>query len=110
MRLTQHRSPYGIFGTRGLEDRSARLLAFIRKYVAQSGGIAPSFDEMVIGAGVKSKSHVSKLVRRLESEGKIRCLPNKARAMEVVIGAPQYFKVEQVDGMAVLMPLRREAA
>ena len=110
MRLTQHRYQYGIFGSRGLASPAGnavadKLLRFIRDYISQSGGVAPSFEEMVEGIGIRSKGHVSKLVRKLEADGKIRCLHGKARAMEIV-RAEQYFKVERIDGQAELLPMR----
>ena len=104
MRMSQYRY---CFGSQATGDKSAKLLAFIREYVARSGGVAPSFREMRVGIGVKSTGHVSKLVRKLEAEGKIRCLPGKARAMELV-RTTQYFKVERINGQARLLPMRKE--
>lgn len=61
-----------------------QLLDFIRAYQAEHGGVSPSFDEMRGAIGGNSKSRVFDMLNRLESEGRIRRLRNRARAIEVV--------------------------
>ena len=59
------------------------LLIFIHSRL-QETGVAPSFDEMRLAIGLKSKSGVDSLIRALEERGFLRRLPNKARAVEVI--------------------------
>lgn len=59
------------------------LLIFIHSRL-QETGVAPSFDEMRLAIGLKSKSGVDSLIRALEERGFLRRLPNKARAIEVI--------------------------
>lgn len=63
--------------------RADDLLFFIEEYIA-SRGIAPSFDEMMVNLGFRSKSGVHRLIEQLVERGRIRRLPNRARAIEVV--------------------------
>lgn len=44
----------------------------------------PSFDEMRIALGLKSKSNVHRLVDTLVERGFIRRLKNRARAIEII--------------------------
>jgi len=49
----------------------------------QEGEIAPSFDEMRIALGLKSKSGIHRLITGLVERGYLERLPNRARALEV---------------------------
>lgn len=64
--------------------RAAELLKFIEAYIAEHGGVAPSFTEMAASISVPSKSQVHRVLAHLERDGKIRRLPDRARALEVV--------------------------
>lgn len=50
----------------------------------KSDGICPSFEEMKVSIGLKSKSGIHRLIRSLEERGFIRQIPNKARALEII--------------------------
>ena len=50
----------------------------------QNNGISPSFDEMRIGVGLRSKSGVHRLVTSLNERGYIRRLYHRARSIEVI--------------------------
>lgn len=67
-----------------LEARAGKLLTFIHAYIAEHGGVSPSFVEMAAAIGVRSKGHVFKLLNVLEDEGMIRRMHDRARALEVV--------------------------
>lgn len=67
----------------GLTPRQRELLDYIRARLAKDG-VAPSFEEMREHLGVSSKSGVFQLLRTLEEKGRIRRLPDRARAIEVV--------------------------
>lgn len=66
-----------------LTRRQADLLEFIRAYIADHG-IPPSFDEMMDGIGLHSKSSVHRLILAIEERGKIRRIPNRARVIDLV--------------------------
>jgi len=70
-------------GDKMLTKKQYKLLDFIDKYQKRSG-ISPSFEEMKIGLGLKSKSGIHRLVKNLEDRGFVRRLPNRARALEVI--------------------------
>lgn len=69
----------------GMTPRQKDLLEFIRSYSSESGGIAPSYDEMKNAIGVASKSGINRLVCGLEERGLIRRLKQRERSI-VVIG------------------------
>ena len=71
----------------GLTRKQQNLLDYIGYYLSESGGVAPSFEEMKDALDLKSKSGVHRLISALEERGFIRRLPNRARALEV-IGEP----------------------
>lgn len=55
----------------------------IKSYTARNG-YAPTYEELADTLGLKSKSGVSRLVLGLEARGKLRRIPNRARAFEVI--------------------------
>lgn len=73
-----------------LTQRQADLLYFINERV-QSGGLAPTFSEMMDGVGLKSKSGIHRILTALNERGFIRRLSNRARAIEIVkLPGPDY--------------------
>lgn len=67
-----------------LTTQQSRLLSYLEGYIARSGGVAPTFDEMKAAVGLASKSGVSRLLDALEERGRIRRFPQRARAIEIV--------------------------
>jgi repressor LexA len=75
----------GFVMTYGLTRRQGDLLAFIRQQFAATGQ-APSYDEMKLGLGMKSKAGIHSMLTRLEERGYIRRLPFRARSIQLVEG------------------------
>jgi len=50
----------------------------------KDNGYAPSYEEIKVGLGAKSKSSVAALVKRLEERGYITRMPNLARSIRLV--------------------------
>jgi repressor LexA len=59
-----------------------KLLLFIHKRLTKDG-VSPSFEEMKLALGLKSKSGIHRLIEALEERGYLERLPNRARALEV---------------------------
>lgn len=79
-----------------LTPREAELLFFLRERI-EAHGVAPSFDEMRVHLGLSAKSGVHRLLSGLEERGRIRRLPNRARAIEVIPEHPlASFTTEQL--------------
>ncbi|MBV6632590.1 MAG: transcriptional repressor LexA [Alphaproteobacteria bacterium] len=66
-----------------LTRKQAELLKFICTRM-DADGVAPSFDEMKVAIGLKSKSGIHRLISALEERGFIRRLPHRARALEIL--------------------------
>lgn len=66
-----------------LTRKQHQLLLFIHDHLANRG-VSPSFDEMKIALGLRSKSGIHRLITGLEERGFIRRLPHRARALEVL--------------------------
>lgn len=49
-----------------------------------ANGVCPSFDEIMVSQGLRSKSGVHRLISALEERGLIRRLSGKARAIELI--------------------------
>ncbi len=60
------------------------LLKFIDGFISQNNGVCPSYSEMCTYMNLKSKSGIHRLILGLEERGKLRRLPNRARALEVI--------------------------
>lgn len=71
-----------------LTPRQAELLSFIERYTAENGGVAPTFEEMMLAVDLASKSGIHRLLGGLEERGRIRRLRDRARAIEVLTPAP----------------------
>lgn len=101
-----------------IEVRGKQMLAYIVQYQAENGGVTPAFSDMKLACRIASTSGVKRVLDWLESEGKIRRLPNRARAIEIVPQAvpvmstdgAQFFKVERIDDQAVLVPMETKNA
>lgn len=66
-----------------LTAKQHELLLFINGRL-QETGVSPSFEEMKLALGLKSKSGVHRLIGALEERRFLRRLPNRARALEVL--------------------------
>ena len=66
-----------------LTRKQRHLLLFIDGRLRETG-IAPSFDEMREGVGLRSKSGIHRLVQSLEERGFIRRHHHRARALDVL--------------------------
>lgn len=67
-----------------LTRKQKELLLFLNTKINHQGGVCPSFDEMRIHLGLKSKSGVAGLIVALEKRGFIRRHHNTARAIGVI--------------------------
>ncbi len=65
-----------------LTSQMQKLLLFIHKRLTKDG-VSPSFEEMKLALGLKSKSGIHRLIEALEERGYLERLPNRARALEV---------------------------
>ena len=79
-----------------------KLLDFIKAYIAQHG-VAPSYGEMAEGVGSwRSRMHAR--VESLIERGRLRKLPNRARALEVIPEPPTVYP-RVIQGAPRLIPL-----
>lgn len=77
----------------GLTERQQEAFSYIKGY-AEERGIAPSLDEICGHLQIASKSVAKRLLDGLEERGRIRRLPYRSRAIEIV-------KEEQPEKVAV---------
>jgi repressor LexA len=66
-----------------LTKKQYELLLLIDTRIREAG-VPPSFDEMKMALGLKSKSGIHRLISGLEERGFIRRLPHRARALEIL--------------------------
>lgn len=69
-----------------LTPKQAKLLAFIKDYMATSGGVAPSYAEMMAGAEQASKAGIHRLLAGLAERGHIAQMKNRARSIVLLEG------------------------
>ncbi|GEM_PF-6179259 len=67
-----------------ITKRQRALLEFLRKFMAENDGLAPSLMEMARELGLNSTSNVHSMLTRLEQRGVIRRLKFHARAIQLV--------------------------
>ena len=63
--------------------RQLQVLGYIRSYIEREG-IPPSRREICAGCGLKSTSQANAAVEKLIAHGRIKRIPNRARAIELV--------------------------
>ena len=68
----------------GLTRKQMILLGYIEAYCVNHG-FPPSYDEMRDAMGLHSKSGIHRMILALEERGAIQRLPNRARAIEVLV-------------------------
>ncbi|WP_422569974.1 LexA family protein [Antarcticirhabdus aurantiaca] len=73
--------------TVGLTEKQGNAYRFICDY-ADEHGHTPSYGEIGMALGLASKSGVHRIVTALEERGRIRRMPNRARAIEIVEAGP----------------------
>jgi repressor LexA len=66
-----------------LTKRWKTVLDFIRAY-SKIHGVAPSYDTIALGLGMKSRSNIHRMVKRMEEEGLLVREPRKFYALRVV--------------------------
>jgi repressor LexA len=64
--------------------RQQQVLNFIERYIADNGGISPSYDEIGEELGLKSTSQIYQCVQSLEGEGKITTRPHFPRSIKII--------------------------
>ena len=92
-----------------LTRKQQELLLFLDERISQSG-VTPSFEEMKVKVGLKSKSGIHRLISALEDRGFIKKLPFKARAIEILKlpslkQKPSDEKIEIMDNQVVELPI-----
>lgn len=58
-----------------------KALAFIRSYMAANGDVSPSYDEIMVGIGLRSKSGVHRIVQALLDRGHLHRENGHARSL-----------------------------
>lgn len=66
-----------------MTDKWEVILRFIRAYV-KLHGVSPSYAVMAKGLGMKSRSNMHRIVKRLEEEGLLETKPRKYHSIKLV--------------------------
>ena len=66
-----------------LTSKQLKLLEFLKESFKKNS-VSPSFEEMKLALGLKSKSGIHRLITALEERGFIQRLHNKARAINIL--------------------------
>ena len=67
----------------GITPRQAECLDFVREYMDEMNGVAPSLEEIRVAMGLKTKSGAYRHLSKLEENGYIRRQPYVIRSIEV---------------------------
>ena len=66
-----------------LTAKQLKLLEYLKQSLKENS-VSPSFEEMKLALGLKSKSGIHRLISALEERGFIKRLHNKARAINII--------------------------
>ncbi|HXF89566.1 MAG TPA: MarR family transcriptional regulator [Xanthobacteraceae bacterium] len=87
----------------GITPRQRALLSFIAEHAARSDGASPSSSEMASALGLRSRSAVGRMLRRLTERGALRRIPGRHRALEVRCRPlVQFFRFDEASKTLVL--------
>jgi SOS-response transcriptional repressor LexA len=67
-----------------MTPRQTACLNYIDAYIRRTGGVSPSYAEISAHMNLASRSGAHRLVTALESLGRLRRHPDRARQLEVV--------------------------
>jgi len=67
----------------GLTEKQLKLFKFIKSYIAKKT-ISPSYDEIKVAVGLKSKNSVNVYINNLEERGWLKRIPGKARSIQII--------------------------
>ena len=67
----------------GLTEKQFKLFKFIKNYITKNK-ISPSYEEMKVAIGVKSKSNIQRKVEQLEDRGWLTKLNKKSRSIKIL--------------------------
>lgn len=59
------------------------VLDFIKAYIKRHG-IAPSYEVIALGIGLRSKANIHRIVKRLEKDGYLQTKPFKFYSIKIV--------------------------
>lgn len=95
-----------------MTPRQAKLLEFIGGYMRANGGVCPTFDEMTVALGIKSRSGVFRFLNALEREGRIERTYCGTRAIKIIEGPPTVDALREMVGRLIVEegPTRAVAA
>jgi repressor LexA len=66
-----------------LTPRESQILSFVALYIGETGR-APYQDQIAARFGLKSRTYVQKVLKRLEAKGLLKLTQYKIRGIEVI--------------------------
>lgn len=67
-----------------LTHQQKQLLDYIDRFVAAHRGVAPTFEQMAVALGLRSKGNVHRMLGTLEERGYLRRIKHTARAIQIL--------------------------
>jgi repressor LexA len=67
----------------GLTEKQLKLFKFIKSYIAKKT-IPPSYQEIALAVGLKSKNSVNVYINNLEERGWLKRIRGKARSIQII--------------------------
>jgi len=66
-----------------LTPRESQVLSFVAHYINETG-CAPYQDQILSRFNLKGRSHIQRILKRLEAKGLLKLTPYKIRGIEVI--------------------------
>jgi SOS-response transcriptional repressor LexA len=75
-----------------LTAKQRRALWFIQEWITEHHGVSPTYEQMRLGLGYASKSHIHRIILSLVERGYIKRIPNRWQSLIVAKKLePKYF-------------------
>lgn len=84
--------------------KARKLFQFIEEYIIKNH-IAPTYDEMLVGCGFKSKSNIGPYLQQLKHAGRIDYIEGSPRAIWLAIGNTHTVKIIKRGSISAGSPI-----
>lgn len=69
-----------------LTPKQSELLRYLVSCQDEGDAVSPTYSQMMVALGLKSKSGIHRIITALEERGYIERIPGRARALHVIAG------------------------
>lgn len=86
-----------------LTKKERELMLYIQRVLRETGGVGPTFEEMMEHMGLASKSGIFRMITQLEHKGRLRRRHNQPRAIEILEPVPDESRLARAEAIVAAL-------